>query len=129
MAPLHLLLCLAATCCLVGSLVLSASAEQQQTVGAVQNAQETLADLAAAASNNYDQQQQQQQHSGHGSKAKKIQIVYIKVPLAKLRPSLQAGASNDNYGNSSSSSLAAVPKVEQQTYETSKYFIWKKTQF
>lgn len=80
--------------------------------------QDTIADLAASASNNYEQQQQQ--HGG--SKAKKIQIVYIKVPLAKLRPSL-AGSNGDHSANNahqalSGSNYSTSAKVEQQ-YETS----------
>lgn len=50
-------------------------------------------ELSAAASSNYEQQQQQP------SKGKKIQIVYIKVPLAKLKPSLSnadSGYTGDN---------------------------------
>lgn len=35
------------------------------------------------------------------SKGKKIQIVYIKVPLAKLKTSLPASNGNDNYAGSS----------------------------
>lgn len=57
---------------------------------------------------------QQQQLDGYGndqhqaslpspSKSKKIQIVYIKVPLAKLKPSLAAG-DNYNAGSDNSSS-------------------------
>lgn len=54
--------------------------------------------------------QQQQHSSGNNqqpaSKQKKIQIVYIKVPLAKLKPSLGGNESAASYGNQSA---AAVP--------------------
>lgn len=48
------------------------------------------------------QYEQQQQLNGHSpsSKAKKIQIVYIKVPLAKLKPSLSANDHSASSGNS-----------------------------
>lgn len=45
-------------------------------------------ELAAAASSNYETGAHQ------AAKGKKIQIVYIKVPLAKLKPSL--GSPDDN---------------------------------
>lgn len=56
----------------------------------------------------YEQQQHQQHHqnqlSGSG-KSKKIQIVYIKVPLAKLKPSLSGLEDSNNkqtYANQTS---------------------------
>lgn len=75
------------------------------------------ADLAAAASSSAgfqvsDQQQQQQlygnlanyeQQQQKPAKSKKIQIVYIKVPLAKLKPSLD-GSSQQQLANSDANS-------------------------
>lgn len=73
--------------------------QQQQHIAPIQQQQ------LAGYGNNNDQQQQQQQ--GPVSKAKKIQIVYIKVPLAKLKPSLaQNGASS---GNEYAASSAHAP--------------------
>lgn len=55
--------------------------------------QQQAEQLAAAASSNYETQQT----GGAGpSKGKKIQIVYIKVPLAKLKPSLESQYAGDN---------------------------------
>lgn len=51
----------------------------------------------------YSQQPANYEHQSSGSKAKKIQIVYIKVPLAKLKPSL---ANEYNAAEANSSSAA-----------------------
>lgn len=78
-----------------------------------------LQDLSFAASNQLQQEanyeQQAQQHNG--PKAKKIQIVYIKVPLAKLKPSL---ANNDNYGQSGASNAPENATYGGQ-HDSSKY--------
>lgn len=97
---------------------------QQQLAGAQHD------DLLASGSNNnnnYLQQQQQpdnganQLHQSHqqqqqapGQKAKKIQIVYIKVPLAKLRPSL--ATSEGAYAAQASNSSVKVA----EPYDSSK---------
>lgn len=97
-------------------------------------ASELAGDFAVAASNNnnnYNNDHQQQQlHHNHnhqqqqqslGNKAKKIQIVYIKVPLAKLRPSLSYGGHDNNqnsYGQQANYSAPSGAKIEQQ-YEQS----------
>lgn len=60
---------------------------------------------------NYGGEQHQQQHQP--TKAKKIQIVYIKVPLAKLKPSL-AGA--DLYGANNQSASGYGAKGDSSKY-------------
>lgn len=73
-------------------LVLVAAVAAEQFNQTADGRQDSGADLAPAASSGYEQQQQQA-----GGKAKRIQIVYIKVPLAKLRPSLGQYGAPANY--------------------------------
>lgn len=86
--------------------------------------QPQLQDMLAAASSNHQQQmssydqQQQMNNKISPSKAKKIQIVYIKVPLAKLKPSLPANDYSSSGSNSNSSS--AYENSGEQLHDTSK---------
>lgn len=79
-------LLLAVCALLVLALLLVARAEQPR------DASQDLAFAASQKAPAYEQQQQQNDAArNQHSKGKKIQIVYIKVPLAKLKPSLGAG--------------------------------------
>lgn len=69
--------------------------QQHQSADAYGGGQQQI--QVASGANNAGYGDSQQQHHGP-SKAKKIQIVYIKVPLAKLKPSLDANGTNSYEG-------------------------------
>lgn len=103
------LVCLAGALLLASSLVCANYAPLHQL-----NQHQQLEQLPTDAAGYQNNQQQQP------AKAKKIQIVYIKVPLAKLKPSLPADAVEHASAASAPKNFTTYAANSNQQYNSSK---------